>query len=79
MTEIRYKCKCMNKERSIIVTDRVSKSDIADWMENVVQSSVGYDHRARNPLCRNKETEFIKIPMSDEDIDIEIGVPRTHN
>lgn len=62
---IKYKCKCMKKEREIVVTDRVLGSDIAFWMERVVRHSLSYDHSSLNPLCTAQTMDYLKIPMDE--------------
>lgn len=73
--EVRYKCKCQEKEQAILVTDRVKHTDILPWME-LVQASIGYHHRMTSPLCRKEEMEYCMIPADNEE---RIGVPITKN
>lgn len=74
---IKYKCRCMNREIEIVVTDRVKGSDIADWMGSVVEMSVSYHHRSKSPSCTFDKLEYLKIPAPDEGDGL--GVPRVKN
>lgn len=63
---VKYKCRCMKEEREIVVTDRVSGTDIKEWVDMVVTPSISYDHRVRNCLCFAKSMEFVKIPVNEQ-------------
>lgn len=71
--EILYKCRCMKEERKLIVTDRVPKRDLGEWM-HVLETSISYAHRSCFPNCHSQKMEYVKIPVTGSD---ELGVPTT--
>ena len=65
--EIKYKCRCMLKERDVLVVARSSGEDILDFMERM-QKSIGKDHRQQSPFCQATKMEYAKIPIEDDEI-----------
>lgn len=63
MLEIRYKCLCMGAEAVVHVVERDPARDVVEWMEEIVQPSIAYDHRRRSPKCRRAKMEYAKIPV----------------
>jgi hypothetical protein len=58
-----YKCRCFEREREVVVPNRVPDTPIEAWM-GVVTECLSYDHTMRSPLCRATEMEYVKIPVS---------------
>lgn len=69
--EIKYKCRCMQDERTLAVTARREGEDVAAWMNSVVVR-VSADHRALSPLCVAEKLEYLKVPAPK---DRPIGAP----
>lgn len=72
--EVKYKCRCMKEEATVLVPDRHKNSDLMRWM-SIVQQCLGYDHSARSPQCRSREMEYAKIPFTDGSEGV--GIPPT--
>ena len=71
-----YKCDCTTNERTVSVPDRVSGTDLGEWM-NLVTVCVSYDHRNRSPKCSLQKVDYLKIPHANEGA--EVGVPQVTN
>lgn len=69
MIEISYKCKCMSAEAKVSVIPRDPKRDVVEWMQTIVQPTLGYDHKTRSPGCTRPAMEYAKIPI-DKDLPV---------
>jgi len=67
-----YKCTCMPAEVTLAVPDRIPDSHLMDWMDCVTHC-IFMDHRARSPVCRKTQMEYVKIPANETGV----GVPYT--
>lgn len=63
MIEIRYKCFCMALEVGVHVIPRDPKRDVVEWMQQIVEPTLSYDHTTRSPHCRRTSMEYAKIPV----------------
>lgn len=66
MIEIKYKCQCMKEEVALQVIPRDVNRDIVEWMREIVQPAIGYDHKTRSPKCHRAKMEYAKIPMDEQ-------------
>lgn len=60
----------MSEEAIVAVPDRHADQDVIDWMKRCVATSLGADHAARNPSCKETEMEYAKIPYDNQDAGI---------
>lgn len=63
--KIKYKCRCMVKEREIEVRPRRHDEHILLWMGLAVQTTIGGDHAVASPHCYREKMEYVKIPTDE--------------
>lgn len=71
-----YSCEgCGSRDVAVDVPERASDDmDVREWMEDAVRRILR-DHRVRNPFCRAKAMQEIKIPVGGAQ---RIGGPKVH-
>jgi hypothetical protein len=60
-----YKCKCFDEQVEVEVRERLPDEDLLHWVETVIGMAVDHDHNQRSPSCREKNMEFVKVPMPE--------------
>lgn len=65
--DIIYKCRCMPKERTIQVRERLDDEDIIDFMHHV-QNAIGVDHNNLSPRCNATSMEYAKVPVDGDKV-----------
>lgn len=65
--EIRYKCRCLPREVSFHMRERLSHEPIEDFMKHV-QLAISVDHNNRSPLCLARALEYAKLPAEGDGI-----------
>lgn len=63
MIEIRYKCTCMPAEVGVSVIPRDPRRDVVEWLKQIVEPTLSYDHATRSPHCRRRSMEYAKVPI----------------
>lgn len=63
--DVKYKCRCMSEERTLPIGARDQAEPILEFMERL-QSSIGYDHHRRSPLCIATKIEYVKVPVEGD-------------
>jgi hypothetical protein len=64
--QIFYKCRCMQEETAINVTDPTPGADLALWCTMVVVPAIGYHHTTNQPTCQETRNEYVRIPIEEE-------------
>lgn len=65
MIEVRYKCLCMDAERSVSVRPRTVLEDVVDWVDGVMRQAIAQDHRLHSPRCLSTTSEYVKIMVPE--------------
>lgn len=75
MLQVLYKCGlCDLPERRVTVPHRKENEDIRGWMDELTMRLIR-DHFDQRPLCKGRQFEYVKIPVTDDETGIGM-VPR---
>lgn len=61
---ITYKCRCMAKERDVVIDARHAGEPLEGLMRRI-QTAIAFDHFLTSPTCREVKMEYAKIPVYD--------------